>query len=284
MSPTSAGPIVLFDLDETLIDRTYSLNVDVERLRAEFRAAIAQGAVLGLNSDTPLPSLKETYDAWGLNGPIVAERGAQLYRRTGEVIDLVPHAADFQRVRQRFVHELSRDGDVCIRFAQAFDLEEVTRNAPADARLVVIHPYRERSLSFWTRRGGRSGDAAHDPELLQAATQKLSELIAQEFPALSRDLDIDRNLKYCICVMTLRATQKTAAVKRLLDEWPRVFMIGNSMSDWIDSDRVIHGAVANADDAFKQRVRTQEGGRIAQAELTEGAIELLRGIVASTRT
>jgi hypothetical protein len=51
-------------------------------------------------------------------------------------------------------------------------------------------------------------------------------------------------------------------------------MIGNSLSDWIDDPRVVHGAVGNASKEFKDRVRHQ-GGYTAARDLTEGALELL---------
>jgi len=47
-------------------------------------------------------------------------------------------------------------------------------------------------------------------------------------------------------------------------------MVGDSMSDWLDDDRVIQCAVGNASDAYKEKSKL-----IATSARTEGVIELL---------
>ncbi|OGF90422.1 hypothetical protein A3I27_03975 [Candidatus Giovannonibacteria bacterium RIFCSPLOWO2_02_FULL_43_11b] len=54
------------------------------------------------------------------------------------------------------------------------------------------------------------------------------------------------------------------------DAFDKVFMVGDSMSDWLDDDRVIQCAVGNASDAYKEKSKL-----IATSARTEGVIELL---------
>ena len=210
MQPHRNPPLFLFDLDETLIGRDYSLNVEERSLREAFRRAIANGAVLGLNSDTPTRSLKEKYTRWGMNGPIVAERGAEILTQAGETVDLASPAGEFTKLRDRFAHVFSQRDDVSLRFAHAWDLDETVAQARPDQRLVVINPYRQRSLSFWARRGGSSGAAAMDFPLLQEMVTVLMSLIASEFPALRQNLDdpLDVNPDYCIAVIHSAALRR----------------------------------------------------------------------------
>lgn len=275
-------PLVLFDLDETLIDRQYQPNIAEQDLIAAFRTAIDKGFVLGLNSDSPHVSLQEKYGRWGMNGPVVSERGAAIVQPGGGVeVFAAGAAAQFPRLRERLVAALQQRPDVTLKFGHVWQLAALSQAIKPDERLVIINPHRQFSLSFWVRCG--AGQAAQ-ASLLRQTVAALETLIEREFPdiAQARDTPFDVNDGYGICVAQLRSTTKTAAVSALADRDRRVFMIGNSMSDWIDDARVTHGAVANSDAAFRARTG-ERAGLLATEPLTRGALQLLARIMESAK-
>jgi hypothetical protein len=275
-------PIVLFDLDETLIDRHYRPNLADGELRRAFGAAIERGFVLGLNSDSPYESLLAKYRMWGMNGPIVSERGARVADPQSDAVSLFASgaAAQFPALRERLVASLERRGDLTVTSGHVWELAALSAAVLPEQRMVIVNPHRQSSLSFWVRTGAALRDEAAADRLLADVVSELEALIARDFPDIARERDtpFDVNRDYGICVAQLRTTSKTAAVRALADGDRAVFMIGNSKSDWIEDPRILHGAVANSDPGFKDLVRGQ-GGLLANAPLTQGAVEMLAAIV-----
>src|SRR3989338_11517160 len=69
------SPLILLDVDETLVDIDYKLTCPASEWHAALRRAEARGAIIGLNSDSAYDTLQKRAVAYGIGGPVVAGRG-----------------------------------------------------------------------------------------------------------------------------------------------------------------------------------------------------------------
>ena len=77
------GPLILLDVDETLVDVNYKLTCPDREWHVALRRAEKRGAIIGLNSDSAYDTLQKRAAAYGIQGPIVAERGALVAQNVG---------------------------------------------------------------------------------------------------------------------------------------------------------------------------------------------------------
>lgn len=267
--------LVLMDLDLTLIDRGYNLTVPLDQIRPVVAAAKMRGITMGLNSDSPYESLRRWYDSLGLNGPIISERGARVYLPDWPTpIDFSsPGASLFPRLREDFIKNLP---SVCshVLCGDANNLQAQPRPDPVGDKFIIVNGYRERSISFFARQVGPDGKLIAEPDLLKKAASLLNDL-AQKYPLLWEERDIDDNPDYCIYIMHSRISQKHSTVVRLLNEFnlEQLWMVGDNLPDFIDDLRVNHVAVANARDTFKAKAKI-----ITAKPITEGVLEFLEAL------
>lgn len=260
--------LILFDLDKTLIDRDYRYTQ--AGLEQAVARAIRYGHTVGLNSDTPLAALLRIRDELGMNGPVIAERGAVVWL-DGEVhpTGTVPRDS-FKMLRSRVLDELTGAGDVEAILGDPTAIIRSQAYATKGPRQVVLSSaLRLFSLHFAARRieGSTYG---HDPELLVRIEQ-----VTREQAGLILDhiqLDWDVNPEYGILILHAAESCKRSGVKTLMElmSLKSAIMVGDSLFDHVDLPGVKQWAVGNAAPAYLAVCE-----RVALGTYTAGAIELL---------
>src|SRR5689334_10074037 len=83
--PLPINKLALNDIDGTLINQDYL--VTDSRINEYISHVQSAGWVLGLSSDTPLEAMETWKSRFGLNGPLVAEKGAMVKDATLSIVD-----------------------------------------------------------------------------------------------------------------------------------------------------------------------------------------------------
>jgi len=262
--------LVLFDWDDTIVDNTAHItNHDFAKV---IEAAIARGWQVGLNSDTPLKRLQGWWRSLGMNGPIIAAKGAVVWWPGGNAHIVSQTAELFARFRVATIQMITAlDG-----FALFYgDNTEFIRSAPTiqgdDAYLVALDAYRTCSLGLFVRRLDDSVMVSDIDGAVRIG--HLLESARPDHPLISA---IDLNREHCWLGVNALDTSKSLGVRTLLRQVAppsQIFMIGDSMSDFIDMLGVRHLAVANAAPAFAALAE-----RVASTPYTDGFIELLSAL------
>lgn len=278
------GPLILLDVDETLVDTNYELTVPHDVLTAAIRAAETRGAIVGLNSDSGFSTLERRANQAGIAGPIIAERGALVQpERSAPLTPLIPEALRFLELRDRFLDALTLGGRSSQYLVVLGDVNELSKALPPipprvlpASVAVLVNGVRTCSLAFYVRTR-RNCEWVKDAEALTGVFKILAEAGGHVSELWSvREQPEDVNAKYGICIIHHKDTQKSRAVDWVLSragDRP-VYMIGNSTSDDLKDARVIQAAVGNASPEYKARCR-DSGGFITEQSLTAGVIELL---------
>jgi hypothetical protein len=277
------GPLVLFDLDETIIDTTYRTTVHETRLREVAHRAQSAGFSLGLNSDSPVGVLRRHAAQYGFSGPIIAERGA-LYSATldGEVVDVTELGETFITLRHRMADALARTPLPQVGAVLLGDVRDWVNNLPpppdtASPDAVLINGLRARSFGLWVRRyDHKEGKWRISAEAAKPILDLLADVGRGVFGADWDELDRDLNPAYGLCILHHRATRKHVAAGRLLQGQGcrKVYMVGDSINDHLPGLPVVHCAVGNASDAYKS-LSTHVSG----SARTEGVIEILENLM-----
>ncbi len=282
-----ARKVILCDVDETLIDTTYSLTVDQRTLRDTIRTAQRHGISVGLNSDSGLGTLQRLAREWNMKGPIVAERGALISLKDSSGFGVTKFLLgkfndEFLILRNRFLHALMENQGANKYVVVLGDVNNLANSFPSLSGtepqvLILVNGFRERSLGFYVRRRADEG-WTKCPEATSDVIGILDN-IGPSIGAIWDDRDVDANPDYGICIVHHRGTQKTLSVDQLLGgNSDQIFMIGNSMSDNLNHPSVIQCAVGNAHPKYKE-VCQKTGGLIACHNLTAGVIELIDRIL-----
>lgn len=266
--PQPRDKLVLMDLDKTLIDGNYQIT-DAGIFEAVKRVQ-SLGWQLGLSSATPLKPLEKWMKEFGMNGPIIAERGALLKLPEGAAIELVPHMADYFTEVKKHLVSLSKKIEIPFYYG---DATAFLRNTPkltglVDGKLFLINPYRKCSLSFFGRDLNGEGGLTINNALVETIISILRPLL----DTAPFELEEDFNPDYGIYIVSPKVVNKRVATMRLMDEMQleQVGMIGDSGADIIGSDIAIHYAVGNAKDALKNQADFVSG-----SDYTSGVIEIL---------
>lgn len=277
------NPLILLDVDETLIDTKYNLTCSASVWKVALHRAEAQGAIIGLNSDSAYEMLQKRARAYGMKGPIVAERGA-LVSKNPEAKACCTNVItrDFQKLRRAFLDVLTTGARLRKYLTVIGHVNEVANKLPSlprDACLndtaILVNSLRSCSLSFFVRKRCRIG-WIKDEATLDEVIGIIDSLGRKRFPRLWEMRDIDRNPDYGICIFHHMQTKKSLAcapLAKLFGE-RKIYMIGNSMSDYMGDNHIQHCAVANAHKSFKDRCTL-----VADRPRTLGVIELIRKII-----
>lgn len=279
------GPLVLFDLDETIIDTTYRTTVHETRLREVVQRAQRAGFILGLNSDSPIGVLRRHATQYGFSGPIIAERGA-LYAPTleGDVVDVTDLGETFVTLRHRMVDALARAPLSRVGAVLLGDVRDWVNHLPpapdtASPDVVLVNSLRARSFGLWVRRyDHREGKWRISAEATKPVLDLLADVGHGVFGREWDELDRDLNPAYGLCILHHKATRKNVATGRLLEgqKHRKVYMVGDSINDHLPGLPVIHCAVGNASEAYKSL-----SAHVSGSPRTEGVIEILENLMLS---
>lgn len=275
----SAKGIILCDLDETILSPEKKLTAPLDDLKFSVAHAQQVGYLIGLCSDSSFETLTEYAATYGMNGPLVVEKGAAYAVSKDSTCIGLPGTKVFPYIRDAFLsvlavqkydhpyHVICGDANRIIEDLAQFD------SAQFGDTMIVVNGLRHYSFSFYVRKR-ISGRWERD-------TKKLIELekVATAVGSFSKtwsNVVIDRNDQYGICIFHHRYTSKTAGVEYVMGSFKDVpfYMIGDSIADRILLQNVSLCAVANAQEEYKQHCE-----RIATHSFTEGVIELIDAIV-----
>lgn len=272
--------IILTDVDRTLFDDQYMLTAPVEALVMAVARVQAAGHLVGLNSDTPVDSLRPIADQLGLRGPIIAERGQVMAGAPDALaISLDPEAAKFGELKSSVPDEL------CRRFSAFVGLGDYRTVANQFVSLlstsqpstigVIVNTLRSCSFGCWVRRR-TTHSWVIDPAATDAVRRVVEDLGSELGPAWN-DHWTDCNHEQGVLIIHHRSSNKgrpRAALQGLFPSQPLV-MIGDSLSDWLGPG-VIHAAVGNAHPDYRARCQQR-----SDLSYTAGVIDILNQFMAS---
>jgi hydroxymethylpyrimidine pyrophosphatase-like HAD family hydrolase len=266
--------VVLFDVDKTLIDMNYMLTCPLEDFKGAISKAQKRGVLCGLSSDSALATLQKKRELYGMNGPIVFERGAGIWLPSGNVLDTSKDTSLFtETLKNLSASHLNPDdndfltlrGDVNSLLKDDYFLSKIFDGHKA---AIFINGLRTKSLGLWVK----SKDEILTKDILQRILDKLLNYFNKNCPQLQ--LDIDLNLEYGVLIIHLETTRKKDATESILKEYdvPEMHMVGDSMNDYA-GDKAVHHAVENASMDYKSICRI-----VSKNKITQGAIDILNRI------
>lgn len=265
--PLPLSKLLLFDLDKTLIDSDYQITD--QEIFFEIQRVQSLGWTLGLNSDSPLKTMQEWKKKLGLNGPLIAERGAIVWLPDGTEIKIKGIEEFFTSTKLSIIARLVID---CIPFVYG-NATEFIRSRPmlpvmCDNRLILIQNERKCGIGLYGRKITENGQLIIDNEL----TVQAIDIVRSTYSTPPFDLLEDFNPEYGIFLLSARHVNKRLGVSSLLSQLgiEKVGMIGDSDSDILGSDFAIQYAVANAKESLKK-----SADFVASSNYTSGVIEIL---------
>lgn len=272
--------LVLLDLDNTLIDGEYRLNVPENEFRSVVQELADKDVCVGLCSDSAVITLRQWADRLGLTGPIVAERGAVIWdsvKQTEQIIEL-SKTAWFRDFRESFINVIMRNfvgSTLMIGDATKF-VKDPCMNAALTQQVFAVNGFRVASFSFFACRPKDDHSMLEpDSELLKCASALAEEMLTA-YGKKKEDLFWDENSPYGILILHAQTTEKWRGISALIDQLApeQTFMVGDGISDFLNLPHVAQYAVGNADPSYKAKATF-----IAEQSLTKGVIECLRKCV-----
>ena len=255
--------IIMLDFDGVVLDQSYRLTKDI---RPAIRRLQSSGAIIVPNSDTPVARMRGLCRATlGIEAPvIVAERGAvvTLGQRmlTPANIKGIRECREQLAATLRFQRHLVFVGNstVWVRERRLFH---------SDRRIVLIDKQRQQTLSCFFLRTDSRGLPYIDSRWGNEALQLVGKV---ELPLGVSPWDY--NPAYGIAIANAAEVSKTDGFRVLRGEYPDAafYMIGDSDSDIIADDTVVHCGVGNASSNFKSGANF-----VARGSFTEGLEECI---------
>jgi len=242
--------LVLCDLDKTILDAAYCVNS--QHFRASVRAFQRTGNLIGLNSDTPLVKLLEHQQEFGMAGPTVAELGGIVrYRREVCIRRGEQFWIGFRRAVAE--HLASQPASYTTVIGDATAVVKNLKQLPGarDGILVVLNNLRRASFSCFVRRV-KQGEIQVEAKALK----KVAALILGLYRETGApECKSDMNEEYGIIILHDREAKKQDALPTLerIFRGHTIFMIGDSMNDYMGDKGVIYCGVGNASEDFKSR-------------------------------
>lgn len=273
---TMAEKTVLLDLDGTIIGNDYQLTVPEQVFAEAIARAQSKNLKVGLSSDSGSETLKAFAKRLGMNGPIVAEKGAVI-AFPEESFRVHAETAQFTLILEAFVLQLVKESLAKKLLLVLGDVNGMSRSmmtpvwADSSSPLaVLVNTLRCASLSFFAR-ANRTGWVM-DGGALDYVFEVAMGTGHRIAPKWWSRIVIDKNPDYGICIIHHPDTDKRNALSALRErgyDGP-LYMVGNSRFDWL-GEGVTHYAVANATADFKEMCTSH----VSSKPLTVGVIEIL---------
>lgn len=259
--------LILLDWDNTVIDDQSHINDT--RLQEVIKWKISEGWEVGLNSDTPFRRLHGWWKSMNMNGPIIAEKGAVIWRPGEKPFVLLKTAEVFSTFRERVISTVTKLEDYSLFYGDSTHfINSVTQITSNDSIILVLDSYRVCSLAMFVRRIV-DGKLFHDIP----TTEIISNLLISMYPPGLEVSEIDLNREHCFICINDPNAKKSIGVKELLERWGKpsqVYMIGDSMSDYLDLPQVEQLAVGNAQTEY-----IKVSSRVARSNHAKGCVELI---------
>jgi hypothetical protein len=221
--------LVLFDVDKTLIDREYHLTDP--GLPAAIERAIVCGHTIGLNSDTPIAALLCLHKELGMNGPIIAERGAVVWIEGSIYPTGTAPSGIFSSVRDRILSQLTSVwGFDAILGDPTRTIRTCAYQTREERRVVLASALRSFSLHLVAQRI-HFDSYTRDEELFTRIEAIARVEAAKAFPGMALDWDV--NQEYGILILHSAESRKHSGVKKLMEltGLKSAIMVGDSLFD-----------------------------------------------------
>jgi hydroxymethylpyrimidine pyrophosphatase-like HAD family hydrolase len=266
------NPSIMIDIDGTLLDKSYQLT-DRTIFETIADLTLDNEWSIGLSSDSSVELMSSLSRDLGLNGPIIAEKGAVVY------IDGVEYVN--QETLQKFAHIYTESlaalktalptasfwfGDP----AEAMRLNAFLGN-PGDT-VVLINTGRKCSFGLFVRYIDEKG-----PRIIDDLTELASGSVLDRCGHVP--LDKDLNHDYGLLILSQPEITKRVGSLVMMDVLglTEIGMVGNSMTDYIGNDIAKHYAVANAS---KELIELAD--YCSSFCLTRGVVDILKGLSSAT--
>ncbi len=277
-----AADLVLIDLDKTLIDSNYKLTVSEGKFRKIVKKLNDRKILVGLCSDSAVPSLDQWAKRLGIKGPLIAERGAVVFDQESKTKKIVNSCETnwLLNFRSAFINEALRTfPKVTFVIGDAVNIVQNKKNFPGTTdQLLIINSLRIASFSIYTRRVSESSSSMKiDTNLLNKSSLLALKLLLS-FGKCKKDLFWDKNPDYGILIIHSKTSTKSAGIRFVNQHLnlQKIIMIGDDESDYINLPNVSQFAVRNASVNYKKKCSF-----VSTKNFTEGVIEsmeeLLRG-------
>lgn len=245
-------PLILIDLDKTLIDENFKLTEPAAL--SQIQKMQKAGWTIGLNSDRPSPTLFSYRRQFRMNGPVVAEMGNAVFGADSSVLfenDNIARTIDellqkfILKIRQQFSGVIIVIGDtpaILASFKHGF-------SASAEVFL-IINGLRRFSFGFNTRRRSNVHFEI-EPDLLKEASAIAIQLFREIFAKNPKAIvNYD---EYGSCILHLPDAGKDHGVDilRTHEQYAPITIIGDSRADYTGDKSIVHCAVANAEESYK---------------------------------
>lgn len=250
--------LVLLDLDETVLDKSYQITDSclpsfIDELQAE-------GVLVGIHSDTPLVRQIGYAKDLHCSGPLVTELGNAIAKSSQDPTILWEDGrlkAVFQKTILALIQS-ARNAYPFLNITLA-DVSEVRKMLSDSANQetkawMICHSQRFYSLGFYVY-DVINGTISFNASLLSALAD-IAEIhfVTQNAPEQPTPI-MDVNHDYGICIMHDSSARKAKANEELFRLFPdtTIYMVGNSMSDFLDHPEIVQCAVGNASDELKKQ-------------------------------
>lgn len=272
--------MALIDLDETLINKKYQLTIPEKTFKKIAGKLERQNIVMGLCSDSSVTSLKQWSDRLGISGPLIAECGAVVWEPFFKKTAIIsPRETNwFLDFRSLFIDKIIRNfDDTTLMVGDATEFIRKQEKLPAVFKnLVIINKNRTASFSVYAKKFSKNSKKVENaPELLKEISS-ISEKLLKSFGKEKKDLFWDENPNYGILIIHSKKTAKKNGINFTNQRFnpDKIFMIGNSMADYVGIPSVSQLAVKNALPEYKNECEF-----VATKNFTGGVVELLERIM-----
>jgi hydroxymethylpyrimidine pyrophosphatase-like HAD family hydrolase len=266
--PTPEDMLALLDIDGTLVSSGYQPTDD--RIYLAIQDAQDAGWSLGLSSDTPYEAMILWRERFGLNGPLIAEKGA-LVENDGQISYDQELANAFKASQELFEDTLFETGAVIWKGNPVEAVKDGTKiGSPGDV-VVMINSFRRTSLGFFVRTVNQHSELVINNTLTSLVINQARGC----YPDFN-DIVEDINHESGLLIAARNVINKRAGSLRLMQAMQvgQFAMIGNSIGDYVGSDIALHYAVGDATSEYKQKA-----DYISEKPLTGGVVDILDNLV-----
>jgi hydroxymethylpyrimidine pyrophosphatase-like HAD family hydrolase len=268
-APIPSNKLALIDLDGTLIDASYQLTDP--NITEAIHDSQELGWQLGLSSDSGLESLINFQQELGMNGPIIAERGA-IVKIGDNVIFDGSDALKFRSAQEQMVKQAMTEGVVIWNGDAPGAIRKKERIGLPGQKIMLINALRRESIGLYLREVNPEGALTINNDLTDQVVYSMRE----SFPDFD-DLIEDLNHDYGSLILSRGSMAKRVGTQVLMEKQNlhQIGMIGNAITDFIGEDIALHYAVGNSTDEFKSR-----SVFVASQSYTSGVIEIFDRLTA----
>lgn len=267
--PDTNDKVVLLDIDGTLIDGAYKVTDSL--IYEAVGLAIEQDWVLGLSSDSPYEAMQYWLGHFGLNGPIITEKGAQVIlpqedpnHESNYFIDLRDNTIEY--FTQKGMNIWQGDPASLIRNSNRLPM-------PVDVgeTVLLVNAFRRHSFGYFVRVIGEDGGLHISASQTQTIADEVRSLYSPDIL-----VDEDLNHEHGLMIVSTYEMHKRIGSLVLMERLGvnRLSMVGNSKADYIGSDIAKHLAVGDAHPEFKEL-----SDYIATRPVTGGAAQAILSLL-----